>query len=687
MVGAVALALLSLAAGVWGLVAPPFPHAEAAAQVTERLHELQQADARGAAGLHGSSATAGERRSFREARSRIDTLVDLLAEPPAWLDADLADDYRTAFQEYVEVHHAREALFTRLERARQLESDGGEGAPTFRSAAVLARVQAVLYRQQARMIRKWRLAVEGFAGIALCDGLGLLLMGILWHTRGRRFDLTAWWAGALEPMLLLDEAGRLLSANPAARRQLGVDAAQHGEPAERWVHADTRAVWRRRLAEAVEKQVSEPTEPAEVRVRREDGEWVPATFTMTGVHEGGRRGVLVHLMDRSAETSVEQLEETLRSSSRELTEKELELQITQARKAAIFSASLDGIVGLDEAWRIIEWNPATLRMFGYDEETLHQMRLEDLVVAASAEAACDRRVTEDGSTQALRPLLEVGHRVELCARRRDGTLFPAEVSVVRVEAAGPPLFTAYIVDISERKNVERIKNEFISIVSHELRTPLTSIRGSLGLLEGGVAGPLGGRARDLVRIARTNSDRLIRLINDMLDLEKMQSGKDELVLEPVSPADLVAAACAAVRGMAEEGGVTIVDEVLCDRPVIGDRDKLVRVATNLLSNAVKASPEGGEVRVCARETDGSLRISVTDHGEGIPEDQLPHLFDRFKRVTSPSFRKKQGTGLGLAISKTIMTQHHGTIEVHSRVGEGATFTMVVPFSGPSPSDA
>ncbi len=517
----------------------------------------------------------------------------------------------------------------------------------------------------------------------------LLLLALLVLVFSRRrsltmADLEVLWAESLEPMLLLDHRGRLAGHNRAASRLLTL-ADTSGEPvdaAERLVVEEARGAWRERFDAVLSgrKRKGGEETAARVTLNLEEGETLPARVAMVPLEVGGERCVLVHLRDLRAEARVAELEETLRSSTRQLTQKELELQITQARKAAIFSASLDCIVGVDGQWKVIEWNPATVSAFGYTDGELPGMTLLDLVGPDREAERCPNGAggVVDGGGR-----VRVGERFETCARRRDGSVFPAEVSVVRVEAAGPPLLTAYIVDITERKNVERIKNEFISIVSHELRTPLTSIRGSLGLLEGGVAGPIEGSARELVHIARSNSDRLIRLINDMLDLEKMQSGKDELLIEPVEPGALVRSAIAAVQGMAEESGVVIVEEVDCHRTVMGDKDRLVQVVTNLLSNAVKASPRGAEVGVSAREgPDGRLRVSVEDRGDGIPADQLPYLFDRFKRIDNPAFRQKRGTGLGLAISKTIMAQHHGTIEVEGGTGRGARFTMIMPFEGP-----
>ncbi|MFP2933929.1 ATP-binding protein, partial [Pyxidicoccus sp. 3LG] len=279
-------------------------------------------------------------------------------------------------------------------------------------------------------------------------------------------------------------------------------------------------------------------------------------------------------------------------------------------------------------------------------------------------------------------------RMESPCLRADGGVFPAELTIARVPGDGPPRFTAFVRDITERKEVERMKNEFISTVSHELRTPLTSIRGSLGLLEGGIMGELPPQALDMVRIARTNTERLIRLINDILDLEKMEAGKLELKLAVLECADLVEATLSGVHGMADTAGVTLRSDLDGDGApqVKGDRDRLIQVLTNLVSNAVKFSPRGAPVTVRVKEeADGRVRFSVVDQGPGIPPEQRSRLFGRFQQLDGSDTRSKGGTGLGLAISQAIVDQHGGRIDVESEPGKGSTFTFTLEVAKPAAS--
>ena len=233
--------------------------------------------------------------------------------------------------------------------------------------------------------------------------------------------------------------------------------------------------------------------------------------------------------------------------------------------------------------------------------------------------------------------------------------------------------------IEQRKVVERIKNEFVSTVSHELRTPLTSIRGALGLLEGGVLGPLSEGAMELVQIARANTDRLVRLVTDILDLEKIEAGKLDLSPTHVDVRQLVSSLVDSLAPVAAEARVEVWADVRGDMEVVVDEDKIAQVLTNLMSNALKFSPSEERVELCVETTTaGRVRFAVRDRGPGIAEADLALLFQRFQQLDGGGPRKKGGTGLGLAISKAIVEQHGGTIGVASKLGQGSTFWFEVP---------
>jgi signal transduction histidine kinase len=233
-----------------------------------------------------------------------------------------------------------------------------------------------------------------------------------------------------------------------------------------------------------------------------------------------------------------------------------------------------------------------------------------------------------------------------------------------------------------RRELGRMKDEFISIVAHELRTPLTSIRGSLGLL---ASGRLDGtpQAQRLLQIAAQNSDRLVRLINDMLDLDRMHSGRLEMEPGRHAVEPLVQQALDAVQGSAAELQVRMESRVDPGLQVWGDADRVVQVLVNLLSNAAKFSPAGALVEVIAEDRGPNALFQVRDRGRGIPADRLDDIFERFRQVDSSDARDKGGTGLGLAICRTIVQQHGGRIWVASEWGKGSTFFFTLPKDEPA----
>ena len=226
---------------------------------------------------------------------------------------------------------------------------------------------------------------------------------------------------------------------------------------------------------------------------------------------------------------------------------------------------------------------------------------------------------------------------------------------------------------------ERLKNEFISTVSHELRTPLTSIRGSLSLLSGGVAGPLAPPAAELVGIAHKNSERLLRLINDILDLDKVEAGKLDLHLEPAELGPLLTQAVEAHQGYAAEHGVRL--EAVLDAPgahVRVDADRLGQVLANLLSNAIKFSPRGERVTVRLSRQAHGLRVCVEDRGPGVPDAFRARIFQKFAQADGSDTRGRSGTGLGLSIARALVERHGGTLDFVSTPDAGSTFWFDLP---------
>lgn len=244
----------------------------------------------------------------------------------------------------------------------------------------------------------------------------------------------------------------------------------------------------------------------------------------------------------------------------------------------------------------------------------------------------------------------------------------------QINAQQQELVAQLQMNLMEREKVERLKNEFISVVSHELRTPLTSIRGSLGLVIGGVAGTIPPAAKSMLEIANNNGERLVRLINDILDVEKIESGRLQLDIQPINVPELLARVLEENCGYGVASGVTFVlDSPIDDLQIIGDQDRLRQIMANLLSNAAKYSHAGGSVHVQAVRHGHDLRIRVIDTGSGIPHAFRERIFQKFAQADSSDTRQKGGTGLGLNICKMLIEQMGGRIGFSSTPGVGTTF--------------
>ncbi|MBI2820439.1 MAG: PAS domain-containing protein [Acidobacteria bacterium] len=234
-------------------------------------------------------------------------------------------------------------------------------------------------------------------------------------------------------------------------------------------------------------------------------------------------------------------------------------------------------------------------------------------------------------------------------------------------------------DATQEGEVDEMKNEFVSMASHEMRTPMTSIKGSLELLLGGYAGELPTEAVELLGISLTAVDRLVRLINDLLDISKIESGKMQLQLDRLDIGDCIGKSMRSLRALAEAHRVSIRSEQSENLPrVLGDRDRLEQVITNLLSNALKYTPQESEVSILAHRADNAVRVSVCDQGPGIPPDQLEKVFDRFCQLAGA----KQGSGLGLTICRALIEQHGGKIWAESELGRGSRFHFELPAVPP-----
>lgn len=353
------------------------------------------------------------------------------------------------------------------------------------------------------------------------------------------------------------------------------------------------------------------------------------------------------------------------------------LRASEERIRKIIDHMIVGLLIIDKEGRVESVNPRSESMFA--------MRSHEMVGRHIMSLFADSRIfsVNDPSDRAAfmetlftKANSRIGEFDCLNARGED---FPVELSLAEFEYGdGKVRYMANILDVSERREVERMKKEFVSTVSHELRTPLTSIRGSLTLLAVGAMGALPEQVKKVVSIAERNTIRLIGLINDILDIEKLEAGKLDMVFENSPLTNILERSEQAVSAFAANNGVTL-DIQPTSLMVHADGDRLVQVIVNLVSNAVKFSPKGAAVTVASEEIPGGMiEIRVIDRGRGIPESFKNRLFQRFQQVEASDAKKKGGTGLGLAICKGIVEQHGGSIGVESEEGRGSVFWFRVP---------
>lgn len=339
---------------------------------------------------------------------------------------------------------------------------------------------------------------------------------------------------------------------------------------------------------------------------------------------------------------------------------------------SVIEACPNGMVVTDQAGIVVMINAATGRLFGYRQEELLGQTIDALM---PAQLRGDRDGGRLGSAQD-REAAGPGSIRQLTGLRKDGTEIEIEIGFDTIELP-QRLVLATITDVTERRRRERLKDEFVSTVSHELRTPLTSISGSLALLAGSVGERLPETARRLLTIAHTNSERLVRLINDILEIEKIESDEVSFDIRRVEARALLEQAIEAGRVQAAARAITVRLDPDAAGVVRADPDRLVQVVTNLLSNAIKFSPAGGEVSVSMATHRNIVAIAVRDRGPGIPAEFRSRVFTKFAQA-GPDSRQKGGTGLGLSIVKAIVTRLGGSVGFGDAPGGGTIFEVELP---------
>jgi PAS domain S-box-containing protein len=349
-----------------------------------------------------------------------------------------------------------------------------------------------------------------------------------------------------------------------------------------------------------------------------------------------------------------------------------------ASNIAVISTDVDGVIRLfnAEAERMLGYQAD--EMIGRETPLLFHLPTEIEPILNTAKAVEPRAK----ASKFLSDLAQQNQIQELTYTRKNGSIFPVSLSVAETRSEEGELsgFVSIAQDRTEQKAIERLKDDFISLVSHELRTPLTSILGSLGLVCGGVVGVIPKSSLDLLNIAHANGKRLLRLINDILDLNKLAAGKLEFDFKPCNLLQIVQRSIEANAAYAAQHHTEFfltTKEALAW--VRADADRLLQVMANLLSNAAKFSPAQQPIEVSVHVSGRSGRVSVRDRGPGIPLEFQPLLFERFQQAHTDDTRQRGGTGLGLNISKLIIEQHAGTIGFETGPQQGTTFYFELPM--------
>ncbi|MBD3609989.1 MAG: PAS domain S-box protein [Gammaproteobacteria bacterium] len=362
--------------------------------------------------------------------------------------------------------------------------------------------------------------------------------------------------------------------------------------------------------------------------------------------------------------------------------------ITQRREAELalsqFKSTLDQTMDCvfmfdaDEL-KFTYFNQGALNQVGYTEAEMYDMHPYDIKPLYSQEEF----------ENMIAPMLAGKQNVvnfETIHQHKNGELIPVEIMLQYIHGENElPRFVALVRDITERKKIENMKSQFISTVSHELRTPLTSIRGAISLIRGGVVEGLPDNLKTMLDIAGNNTERLLLLINDILDMQKIESGEMAFRFRNVSLLPILQHAIDDNAGYASQHNVTFKLEHTVDTNVYVDPDRIAQVMNNLMSNAAKFSPDGEEVNISAASHGNVVRISVSDHGPGIPEQYHETIFEQFTQAENVMTKSIKGTGLGLSITKAIVEKHGGRIDFISGEGAGTTFYFDLPLQEERPN--
>ena len=457
--------------------------------------------------------------------------------------------------------------------------------------------------------------------------------------RERTREVRAVVDNAADIICVLDTSGKFLSVNQSAKRVWGYSAEDLiGKPLAEYLVGDDRE----RSIEAIlgaEKSIASVS--LENRFRRKDGTIVDLLWS---THWSATDEVLFCVVHDITERK----------------EAEMLLRQSEARIKVILENLPVATMIVDDTYRLEYSNELCRKVFSMTAGAHLSTHIEsgtcaELVSTAMRESVETTLITDSGS------------------KRQQ-----AEVSSAILNYhTGVKKYLLTAVDLTARNELDRLKRQFIAMVTHDLRTPLTTLEGIFSMFDDGVAGELNDRGTKLAKQGSIQAGRMVDLVNDLLDLDKIESGQFTIERQPISILELSKSAVDAVNLIATEQQVGVVIDD-CDFRCTADAGRLTQVLINLLSNAIKFSPKGESVTISASEENGAVRIVVRDNGRGIPADQVERVFNKFAQVTTADGRRGHGTGLGLAICKAIVECHGGTIGVTCPASGGSEFWFTIP---------
>lgn len=396
------------------------------------------------------------------------------------------------------------------------------------------------------------------------------------------------------------------------------------------------------------------------------------TSTIDEVTEAVNRGEGDRRVRRLAARELDDLGQSVNQMLDSLSANAAEAQLQRQRTAAIVDSASEGIVVVDGQGRVTNINPAAARMF------------ETTIDHARGQPAADLGFFGDDELGELIGLPQRGAVRPVVRLRGDRVLSAAVATLQGDDGETSPGLVWVLRDVTELAQIDEMKSEFISVVSHELRTPLTAIKGFTDLILEGEVGEISDQQREFLMIVQSNSDRLVGLINDMLDVARIESGRITLNPDEVDVPLAVEQAISALRPLIEDKQIQVQTELVETSPtIIADPARLQQILTNLIANACKYTQPGGWVTVRSETLEGQIAISVSDTGIGIDPDALSLVFSKFYRVNQPSASDSSGSGLGLPITKSLVELHGGKIAIASRVGVGTTVRFTLATAGPN----